>query len=120
MTKETRRAIAYIAGRAIANVTSSYVYDSDAGETTYFSGTVAPYRVQVFDHEAGSHITGSGNFSSLNLFHHGQSSHINLNIAGRTFRGFDYGDGSHFYGNVSGRSAYLYDYGTGNHYSFSF
>lgn len=47
MKRDVRRAIAYIAGRAISKVSSSYIYDYETNENSSFSGTVTPHHINV-------------------------------------------------------------------------
>ncbi len=119
MRQDARRAVAYIAGRAISGRNVSSIFDYEAGAHTFFTGPVAPYRTQVFDHTAGCYITGSGDFSNLSLFHYGLGSHIKLSISGNEFRGFDFGGGSHFSGNVNFSTVSIHDYGTGSYYRYT-
>jgi len=54
-----RRAIAYIAGRAVSGQNASSVYDYDASAHFHFSGTVSASAANVFDNEINRHISGS-------------------------------------------------------------
>jgi hypothetical protein len=120
MNEETRRAIAYVAGRIQTGKKSSSVYDYSAGKYSNFSGDISETRVAVFDFDAGAHISGTGRSGQYSLFHYGASGHISLKIeSGGRFSGFDYSSSSHFSGTVSGQNVTLYDYGSGNYFNYS-
>lgn len=110
MTDSTRRAIAYIAGRASSGRSSASVFDYSKSAHFSFSGKVTGSAVSAFDYTEQCHITGSGSSGSFSLFHYGAQQHITLRVDGRKFRGFDYGSGGHFLGSVSGRTVSVFDY----------
>jgi hypothetical protein len=111
MKADTRRAVAYIAARAITGADASSVYDFDAGKHTLFSGDVAAHEVSVYDFDAKCHI--GGELSSL--YHFGHKKHIQLTLEGTSFSGFDFDDSRHFSGDVNGSSISLYDHATSKH-----
>jgi|SRR3989344_2615245 len=115
MKHHTRRAVAYIAGRAISGKSSGAVFDFSASQHYYFGGNVHQSQVAVFDYTQSCHITGT----LTSLFHYGDSHHISLTINGSQFNGFDYGESCHFSGNVNGNSISVFDYGTSQHYNYS-
>jgi hypothetical protein len=115
MKSDTRRAVAYIAGRAISGKTVSSVYDYAEGGHHNFSGTVSSDSANVYDYDSSCHI--GGRLGSL--YHYGHCSHLQLKLKGATFDGFDYDESQHFTGTVHGSSVTLFDYGTGTHYNYS-
>ena len=118
MKAESRSAIAYIAGRLLSGQHSTTIFDYGRSKYVSFTGSVQPGRVQVFDHETGNHIAGSGTETSLNLFEYGRGAHIQLNVSEKQFSGFDYGSGTHFSGSVSGRNVNLFDYGESQYFQY--
>jgi hypothetical protein len=115
VTADTRRAVAYIAGRLASGRDSGGVFDSESGGHFNFSGTVDPGNVQIFDYSSSSHIGGSPGM----LFHNGTGSHLNLELRGNSFNGYDFHSGSHFSGTVSGSSVSIYDFESGRHYNYA-
>lgn len=111
----TRRAVAYIAGRAIAGRDAGAIYDYAAGKHFIFSGTVNLNSYSVYDHGLRCHITGN----PPSLYHFGNQKHLTLQIKGTEFSGYDYDTGKHFSGRVNGASISLYDHDDGRHHSYS-
>lgn len=118
MNPATRGAAAYIAGSLISGLRKGYVYDYSTGAYRRFSGSLEPGRVNIFDHDVGAYVTGSGAAGALSLYHYGQSSHLQLRVNGNQFTGYDYGTGSHFSGQVNGSNVSLYDYGDSAYYNY--
>jgi len=110
MNESTRRGVAYIAGRALAERNSSAVYDYDAGEHFFFGGTLTRTQVSVYDYDKRCYITGSGNGQGFALFHYGNGGHISLMVETDSFNGFDYDSSSHFSGKVNGSVVWVFDY----------
>ena len=106
MTADTRRAIAYIAARAISGKSSSTLYDFDASNYFHFSGRVSASDAKVYDYSTSSHIGGR----LRSLYHFGHSSHIQLKLSGNQFSGYDYEQSCHFKGRVRGSRVSVYDY----------
>jgi hypothetical protein len=115
MNDQTRRVIAYVAGRRATGYSSASVYDYGTGTFTNLSGTVSGQTVSVYDYDRGCHVSGSTD----SLYDYGNGAHLTLRNSGESFSGYDYATGNHFSGSVSGRSVWLFDYQTGSHYSFS-
>lgn len=115
MKPHTRRAIAFIASRAINDDHRSSVYDFEEGRHISFSGTVRDGRISAYDYDRSCHISGT----LPNLYDYGDSHHIQLKIEGSSFKGYDYGSSQHFSGKVNGHSISLYDYGTSSYYNYS-
>jgi hypothetical protein len=115
MDAATRRGIAYIAGRLISGRSSSSLYDYTEGRQSTFSGQVSTSRVNVFDQDRGSYITGT----PPSLFDHGTGAYVRLTTQGDRFKGFDYQSGDHFSGRVNGRAVSLFDYGSSSYYSYT-
>jgi hypothetical protein len=115
----TRRAIAYIGGRAASKHTSSSLFDYSTGKYFSFSGSVSETGVSIYDFEAQSQISGSRRGNKISLFDYGVGSHIDLRLdrSGK-ISGYDYASGSHFSGTVTGRAISLYDYGSGQYYQY--
>lgn len=113
MLPEGRRAIAFIAAKAMGRPRGATVYDYDAGAHFHFSGNVGS-RVSIYDHDAHAHITGS----LQSLYHHGFGNHIRLKIDGGKFTGFDFGTGSHFQGTVRQQNVQFYDFQTGRFFHY--
>jgi hypothetical protein len=115
MKADTRRAIAYIAGRAISGKTTSSVYDYGEGGHHSFSGAVSAVAANVYDYGSSCHVGGTLG----SLYHYGHGSHLQLTLKGKSFTGYDYDDASHFSGDVRGSSVTVYDYATGTHHQYS-
>lgn len=114
MKHHTRRAIAYIAGKAISKQSANSIYDYTNSSHFHFSGNVDE-SVSVYDYEQSCHISGS--LSSF--FHYGNGGYISININGNSFSGFDYNESTHFSGNVNGSNISLFDYGASQYFNFS-
>jgi hypothetical protein len=115
MKSDTRRAVAYIAGRVISGKAASSVYDYAEGRHQSFSGTVSSDAANVYDYASACHI--GGRLGSL--FHYGHSAQVQLRLTGTRFDGFDYDESRHFSGDVRGSSITLFDYATSTHYRYS-
>jgi hypothetical protein len=109
MKADTRRAVAYIAGRAISGKTASSVYDYGEGGHHSFSGDVSAVAANVYDYGSSCHVGGQLG----SLYHYGHGSHLQLTLKGKSFTGYDYDDASDFSGDVHGSSVTVYDYPTG-------
>jgi hypothetical protein len=115
-----RRAVAYIAGRAVSGRRASSAYDFSSGKYTNFSGEVSDSKVAVYDFDAGCHVSGSRRGDRYSLYHYGISGHIDLSVKPNgTFSGYDYTSAAHFSGKVTGRSISLYDHGSGEYFNYS-
>lgn len=111
MKKHTARAIAYIAARLESGKTAGHVYDYSTSSHTSMSGTVTPARVNVYDYDKSSYITGNGSGGSFNLYHYGNSAHVSLKYKSKgDFSGYDYDTSSHFTARVNGKNVSVYDY----------
>jgi hypothetical protein len=115
MEPHTRRAAAYIAGRAISGSDASAVYDHSESRHVNFSGSVLPPDVNVYDHEQSCHIGGS----LPSLYHYGNGQHIQLEVTGTHFSGYDHATGQHFSGTVNGQVVSVYDHEHGQHFNYS-
>jgi hypothetical protein len=115
MQPHTRRAVAFIAGRAISGSDASAVYDYSESRYVFFSGDVSAGNVNVYDHEENCHVGGS----LPSLYHYGNGQHIQLDVSGTQFNGFDYGSGQHFSGTVNGQAVSVYDYEHGQYSNYS-
>jgi hypothetical protein len=114
MKDSVRRAIAYIAGSAIAQKKSGSVYDYSARRYVSIDGDVGQ-RVNVFDYDERCYIDGD----LRSLYHYGTRRYLDLSISGRSFSGYDYDTRKHFEGTVSGSSISLYDYEHSKHFDYS-
>ncbi len=112
MTPEVRRAVAFIAGQLVSGKRRT-IYDFESGTYAHFSGSIGP-AIQIYDHTAGAHITGSPN----RLYHHGLGAHISLDISGKNFKGYDFGSGCHFSGSVRNNNIALYDFAAAKHFQY--
>jgi hypothetical protein len=110
MNESTRRAIAYIAGRASSGRSSAAIFDYSNSAHFNFSGKVTDSAVSAYDYTEQCHITGAGHSGSFSLYHYGYQKHISLRVDGRKFRGYDFASGLHFSGTVSGRAVSIFDY----------
>jgi hypothetical protein len=115
MTDELRRAVAYIAARAISGEQASAVYDHDAGSSFSFSGEVSPTQVNVFDESRGCHLDGT----PPSLYDHGGSSFFDFTLNGSMVEGYDFSSNSFFEATMSGRDVSLYDYGHSRYFNYS-
>jgi hypothetical protein len=115
MTDELRRAVAYIAARAISGDQASAVYDHDAGSSFSFSGEVSPTHVDVYDESRGCHLDGP----PPALYDHGTSSFFDFTLNGTMVEGYDFGSNSFFEAAVNGRDVNLYDYGQKRYFTYS-
>ncbi len=115
MKASTRRAVAYIAGRAVSGNSKTTIYDYSSSGYHFFSGQAGASRVSVFDYTQSCHITGT----LPNLFHYGDGHHLSLKIQGQKFTGFDYLQSQHFSGSVSGNRITLFDYGDSSYYNYT-
>jgi hypothetical protein len=115
MDEHSRARIAYVAGRIITNRNASSIFDYTRGRYKLMSGRADSASVSVFDHERGSHLTGSG----TSFFDHEKGFHISLHITGNKFSGFDYESSSHYSGTVSGNTISVFDYGEGGFTQYS-
>jgi hypothetical protein len=111
MNPSTKRAVAYIAGRASSGRSSSAVFEFSTSRYYNFSGKVTELAISAFDHTENCHIGGVGRLGMYSLHHFGSGKQIRLKIDGRKFTGFDFASGIYFSGNVSGRSVSVYDHG---------
>jgi hypothetical protein len=112
MIAEARRAIAFIAAKEIGEARGNSVYDYDVSKYVHFSGQVGE-RIQIYDHDAGAHVTGS----KASIYHYRTGAYITLQINGNRFSGFDHGSGQHFNGTVRRSNVQLFDYdGSGFHH----
>jgi hypothetical protein len=118
MKPRTRACVAFIAGSFITGKPLRSVYDHGQGKHINFSGSIQKGTVNVYDHDAGCHISGNVDQSKLALFHHGNTKHLNIDINGSQFNGYDY-DTGHFQGTVNGASVTIFDHGEGAHFSYS-
>ena len=115
MKDNVRQAIAFVVSRLSSGRDLTAVYDYSTNQYVNFSGTVTPANVSIFDHQGGSHISGTLPL----LYHYGENSQISLEINGTHFQGFDYGSSSHFSGDVNTGSISLFDYGQGKYFQYS-
>jgi hypothetical protein len=115
MQPDTRRAVAYIAGRAISGKQSSAIYDFEESGYFNFSGTVSASEANVYDYDSSCHIGGK----LASLYHYGHANHLQLELKGKQFSGFDYDEASHFNGTVNGSSVSLYDYASSQYHNYS-
>jgi len=121
MDTETRRRVAYIAGRLARSSTASSIYDYQVSQHFPMSGDITQSNIAVFDYTSSSHMsasgTGNGRFS---LFDYATSQHVDFNYKSGTFEGFDYATSTHFNGKASSNGdVNMYDYSTGQYYSYS-
>ena len=115
MKNHVRRAIAFVAAKALSGSENSALYDYNQSAYFQFGGTVNDATVSIFDYDQGCYV--SGNLPSL--FHYGEGQHIQLILGEDQFRGFDYGSGNHFSGSVNGFLISLYDYEFGQYFNYS-
>ena len=120
MNDSVRRAVAYIAGRAVNGGRASSVYDYAIGKFTNFSGDVSERSVSVYDFDASCHISGSRTGNRLSLYHYGVGGHINVALEkGGKLSGYDFSSGSHFSGTVAKNSVNIYDFGLAKYFNYS-
>ena len=111
--------MAYIAGRAISDRGTTSVFDYSMGGFATFSGSISQSQVNVFDHLARCHVSGSRHGNQFSLFHYGNGRHLSMKVEGYgSFSGFDYSSSSHFSGTITGSSISLYDYESGGWFSY--
>lgn len=115
MKAHTRRAIAFIAARAVNDDQRSSVYDYEERRYISFSGKFNGRSISAYDYDRRCHISGT----LPSLYDYGDSQHIQLKVNGQSFTGYDYGTSQHFSGNVNGHSISLYDFATGTHYNYT-
>ena len=115
MKSDTRRAVAYIVGRAVSGKSSSSVYDFQEGGHHNFSGNVSAVAANVYDYDSSCHIGGQ----LTSLYHYGHGAHVQIKLNGTRFAGFDYDEAQHFSGDVRGSAVTLFDHATGTHYHYS-
>ncbi|MEO0026425.1 MAG: hypothetical protein ABIK54_06670 [candidate division WOR-3 bacterium] len=119
MKDETRRVVAFIAGKLIAGSGAWAIYDCEEARSWRFSGSVSPEQILVYDPEANCRISGYGEEDSYSIYHHGNRHHIELKIEGSGFEGYDYGSGSRFSGSVEGSSVVILDGQERKYYYFT-
>jgi len=122
MDTQTRRRIAYVAGRlAKLNTAAGSIYDFQSGQHYFISGDITHSNVAIFDYTTSSHMSGGGDGSGgYNLFDYSNSQYIDFKYKEGTFEGFDYASGSHFNGKASiNGEVGIFDYSTGQYYSFT-
>ncbi|NOT20632.1 MAG: hypothetical protein HOP24_10260 [Sideroxydans sp.] len=114
MNDNLRAVIAYLVASYSNQKTKNSVFDYTRSQHINISGNVAKNQVQLFDHNAGAHITGS----LPNLFHHGLGAHFSIEKNGDQFKGFDFGSGTHWTGKISGNNVTIFDYTQGQHFIY--
>lgn len=119
MKDNTRRVVAFVAGRLISGSETWSIYDCEESRTCRFSGTVSPERILVYDPEQRCMISGYGEEGCYSLYHHGNRRHIELMIRDSGFEGYDYDSRSHFSGSVEGSSVVIFDGQDRKYYYFT-
>lgn len=114
MTDATRRGVAYIAGRLLAQRASTSVYDLAARKHFLFSGEVSPGNIAVYDYSNRCHISGTPG----SIYHFGNRRHLSIEVSGRSFSGYDFHSRKHFSGTVSGSTISIYDFERGRHFNY--
>lgn len=129
MNPGTRRAIAYIAGRACASAEAENQQrerDFGADETEGWTSAVAADPEGILDLETGEHVTFEGRVDEeVAVYDHarncliggppselhdgGTQAWINLRLWGNSFTGFDHESNHPFGGHVAGREVHLFD-----------
>jgi len=107
MDSGTRACIAYVAGCAIAGVTSHQVLNKTDNVTIRLKGSIRGKSVEVFDYERNCKVMGT----LPNLVDLGTNTRVSLEISGKTFSGEDKTEGVYFTGTVEGKAIKVHDYG---------
>jgi hypothetical protein len=111
----TRRAVAYIVGRLVAEKDSDSVYDHDADELFSFAGKVSSTAIDVYDYERRCAVVGSPN----SLYHSGNRKAVRLEIRGNEFSGYDDDTGKPYSGGVKNGLVSIYDSEVSRHFHYS-
>lgn len=119
MQSHIRRAVAYIAAKAIGSSGAQSVYDYAQSGFYNFTGNVSPANVNVYDYDQSCYISGSQSGGVYKLYHNGNSSYIDLSVERATFTGYDYGSGTSYTGTVSGNSVSIYDYEHSQYFNYT-
>jgi hypothetical protein len=111
----TRRAVAYIVGRLVAEKDSDSVYDHEAGELFSFGGKISGTAIDVYDYERRCAVGGS----LQSLYHSGNRKQIRLEIRGYEFSGHDDDTGKAYSGIVKSGLVTIYDPEVKRHFHYS-
>lgn len=109
MKDNTRRIVAFIAGKLIGDSEAWSIYDCEQVRTCRFSGTVSPGQILIYDPEAHCRISGYGEEGCYSIYHHGNRQYIEFKINGSSFEGYDYDSKTHFFGSVESGSVAILD-----------
>ena len=114
MNPGTRRAIAYIAGRACAASEADGVLDLETGEHVSFDGRVGD-EVAVYDHSRNCLVGGPPS----ELLDGGTHTWINLELSEGSFTGFDHESNHHFGGRAVGQDVWIFDCEADREFSYA-
>jgi len=114
MNPGTRRAIAYIAGRACAGSEADGVLDLETGEHVMFEGRIGD-EVAVYDHSRNCLVGGPPS----QLLDGGTQTWINLELSDASFNGFDHESNQHFGGRAVGHDVWIFDCDAGRRFSYA-
>ncbi len=124
MEAETRRVIAFIAGKLKVRDTCAAVYDHDERKQFSFTGIVRPEHISVYDfirkcHVGGKRAQAVDNPDYFSLYDFGNGRHLTLSFDGPRFTGFDHKTSKPFFGLISGDSVSIHDSETDRDFYYS-
>jgi hypothetical protein len=109
MNDQTRRAVAYIAGRIVSGSAAASLYDHATGRSYAFRGEFAATEITLRDLDSGSAFKGAGGSGMFTITQSGNGRPVSLRFNGSAFEGFDYETAKRYRGAVSGKSVAVQD-----------
>jgi len=119
MNDQTRRAVAYIAGRIVSGKPAPSVYDHTTSRTYNFRGEFAATKITLRDLDSGSDIKGAGGSGMFTITQAGNGKPVSLKLNGSTFEGFDYETAKRYRGVITGTSVAVQDDQHGREFQYS-
>ncbi len=114
MEADTRRIVAYIAGRIRLCDSCRGVFDHAEQKEFSYSGIVRPEHISVYDFIRKCHVGGQRSKAPdapeyFSLYDFGNGHHLTLSFEGQHFSGFDHRANKEFTGTIAGGSITIHD-----------